>query len=1032
MKKNIILLALFLLFFSFVQAGTGSFHWQPVGVPNLTDKIDVGSIGTPKNPSIAVGCEDISTGTACTTLTRIKDSRDSIQIVFEAGNAIYYTNFNYAANPNAWRTPIKISKLISDSVMPNIVVGNDNKPYVVWNNNAADSEIFFTTCTKDTVQECANLSNWILPENVSNTPASPPDFNGSFNARIGIGPNLVPIVVWVDESRCNYDNKQIHVKKRNAINDWVDMNGKTSTEMCGTLPCDGWILDYPSNNSKDLRQCNALGYTKKAPDIVVDNSNVAHIAFENQNLDSNNSWIPHIQWDGSKWVGFTENLKPSDVTSAVFDENFLNFGDLIQGGNNAIAVGIDINSSGNVFASMYRQNCAFDPATNDSNHYQLLVRARNPGFGLGGKWGAFNVYLPAFEGEIQCFDKLRLDLSNSFRLLDTKISSNNSRTENPNHVYYSFYARGFASPGGGGGPILGEYYSIVREWDGWKKFNSLNNEVIAVVPPSGVVSSMTVSLGMGKTDGNIFLVFGVDNGNNGTIEGISIAKWEKDLDSSKWIQAESTLNTAPPALPNIGVGGAPYTFPSNETQEYFCSFDQVYSEAKPTCNKSPFNMAASLSNSRTECKQASNDIYKDNELMVTQNVDRAYCKLMEEPLTLAIPPSVKEGPNYLSIILGIPFLPTPGPAPNQSITVKVWGKNSSTFMSAFGLGMDEKIWEAFTLPNDLNINISRNSFISFNGSPDPNESSDENTFIDRYRFDKTKQPFNELSITYFLSLDKVSTNSPIIVGGNTNFAFDWTQNSIANFKIYACSINDIAQCKTDTSLLYCNPIIVSTSGNANGTASCSSSQIMYDAKTYDLYVFACNDSDGKCTNPTIDSFKVIKASESGIDSLAVLNVKLSPEKSTYSFTDSINANNSEIKNYKDVDEKCGTTPSCTITVALFNPTNGNEIGKKIFAGKTIPRGTTNLEAIVGENVEFNLGDYSTLTEEVHSIRISIAPAPGENVLGNNSKTTQFLLTKKGIAAPVAVPETNLMLLPIIALIVLFILNRNSFFEKRSR
>ena len=62
-----------------------------------------------------------------------------------------------------------------------------------------------------------------------------------------------------------------------------------------------------------------------------------------------------------------------------------------------------------------------------------------------------------------------------------------------------------------------------------------------------------------------------------------------------------------------------------------------------------------------------------------------------------------------------------------------------------------------------------------------------------------------------------------------------------------------------------------------------------------------------------------------------------------------------------------------------------------------------------------------LTEEVHSIRISISPAPGENVLGNNSKTVQFALTERGIQS-VAVPETNYLLLPIIVLIVLLIIN----------
>ncbi|MDO8538672.1 MAG: hypothetical protein Q7S21_07375 [archaeon] len=1075
MKKLILFLAVFLML-SFVQAGTGSFHWQALGNVAMDGTIQS------TNPSIGVGCEQISDGTACVSLTKKYlgnfDSRDSLHAVFESSGKIYYSNFNWTNN--SWRTPIIISGSIANASTPSIAVGEDNKPYATFvGGSTPTKEIYFNSCAGTTTIECSSIANWLpAPENVSLTATA-----DSFSSKIDIGPNLIPIIVWVDgthqdditgggtypNGNCTSENPvgteqtQIHVKKRINLATWGDMKGRLSTETCGggagilsTYSCDGWLQEYPMNktyiynsdtnqaeidslNLGDFQRCNKL-YAKKIPDIDVNKSNTVNIVFENERLGAPlDSWTVHAEWNSTNqyWAGFTETIPPIAIPQV--QDIFYDYADAVQIGSPVVATSIDSNSSGHIFVGVLRTNAfpqtcinSGDPGNwTDTTDYDWLVRASQPGFNpnlpIGQRWDAFRAYLPNFEGTVECFYNNQIQ-QNNFRLLDTKISPNNSRTENPNHVYYSIFEKETAIQSG--------FDGIVREWDGHKKFNSLNKQYNTIEPLTSM-DILTTSLGIGQTDGNVFLIFGLDKAN----DDINVTKWNKDLDSAKWIQAEDFLSIAPPGLPNV----PGYTFNPCYAEDYNCSFNPITEPAstcnginypvqiKPTCSQTPFNLQTTDTPITTLCYQATNDKLTGFDSITTQNVDRAYCSIVE-PFATVIPLSIQPGEYYFSMNIGYPkFDIGNGDEGVRNYLVRIWGDNSSILMLIptdpapnIITGIQQKFF-SFTIP-DFKVAVSTNSYVSF-------EATDNSVLIDRFRFDSVKPEFTEGYFTFpNFGIKNVSTNTPVVVGQDIDFSIEWQKNLFEDLTIYVCSKNDLTECKNNTlgifyptDELYCDPITAGSSGVDTGTSNCQFTT--NEAKAHDYFIFGCTITSGLeyCTSPAIGSFKVRGEGDLDVDILAVLNVKLDPNQSTYSFDDSINVKDSEIKNYEP------TAKTADITITLFNPSTGIVIEKKVFASQTIPIGTTTIGNILGTDIIFDLTSYDSppLTEDLHSIRISLSPAPGENVLGNNSKTAQFALTRTGGPRPVAVPETNILLLPIILAIVLLIVNSNHFFKNRS-
>ncbi|MDO8641549.1 MAG: hypothetical protein Q7R33_08455, partial [Nitrosarchaeum sp.] len=341
----------------------------------------------------------------------------------------------------------------------------------------------------------------------------------------------------------------------------------------------------------------------------------------------------------------------------------------------------------------------------------------------------------------------------------------------------------FNGPGATGGD---ELRPVVREWDGHKKFNGLNDINYAIVPEVSH-NIFTVSLGMGKTDGNLFMLYAEDQDEDGITESIKVSKWSKDLDSSKWIQIEGTLSTAPPALPNIG-----YTFPANKTEEYYCNFDSAYSGAKPICSSPPFNMLPINLSSRTECKQASNDLNKDTEIISTENVDRAYCKLRGEPITANIPSTTKEGEYYLSMVLGTRDFPENqiNIISNPYLEIRVWGNGGTTSISTYDAVslIIPGQWTKTSMPSELKVKVPQNAFISFNGKPIDltGDSFDENIFLDRFRLDETSQGFEEADPNIFqlIALYYINSNSTIAVGQELTLSDVLKQHYFPQFTVY--------------------------------------------------------------------------------------------------------------------------------------------------------------------------------------------------------------------------------------------------------
>jgi hypothetical protein len=1021
MKKLTLLLGIIMLT---TIAQAGSFNWQDIG-----ETLNAG-IGDAINPSIAIGCENFQTGLACTNTPQAL-TRDSIHAVFESTGEIFYTKFDWIEHE--WKTPKNISNTTRISLKPYITLDSQNNPYVVWEENtqtANEKEIYFNHCIATQSNDCTTnpQTTWITPENVSQTPNA-----DSIMPDIAIGPNLIPIVAWIDGKNkdtvssapygaiggncagtfAGEEQTQLHVRKRTSPTKWFDMAGN---------PTDGWINEHPNNTTQiynsdtglvetdnigDYRRCNQK-FAKLFPDIDVNGTNVVHIAYENKRLGVTlASWVGHIEWDGSKWLGGLETIPAFNNIPEQIPE-FSQYADFMQIGGPVIDLAMDINSSGHIFVTAIRDSNRVVSAP-ESKRYNWILRARRPAFIQGGGgWGAFKSYFPNYAENVQDFYEFQLDGTNTFKIVGTAISPNNLRTENRNNLYLSIGYKNY--------PTTGENFdAIVRAWDGHKKFNALNDVNHAFFPIGYDI--LTPSIAVGETDGNLFIIYTKNDGANTNIE---IKKWEKDINSSQWLQAEDFLLTSPPALPDPASG---YKFPP-EDQEYYCNFS---TPEKPHCNEPPFNMQEiSLTTpTNTECRTASND---KNFFIETfyQNIDKAYCKTGIEPYTLAIPPTIKDGNYFFSLGMTYPKINTDlYSRENPELKIRIWGEGISSYLELlFETNIITGEWTNLTLPNEFKAIVPRNAFISFQGGTPtqvipPQKINDKNVYIDRFRFDEETQEFEEINVANFkyLGLEKISTNSPIVEGQDISFSIDWKQEGIGNFNIFVCNTDNINDCQANSfGELYCPPINVIPT-QTTGTDTCAQTQNTIG--TYPLHVFACTTSLTFCTNPSNDEFKVKLVGERDVDIFGVINVSLN--KNNYTFTDTINVS-TNIQNFDAVER------NAELTITFLNPTTGTIIDTQVYNTTTPlqPGEITTLTNIAS----FDLTNY-TLIEDLHSIRITATLGPGENVITNNSKTTQFALTATEISSTVAVPEIHWIMIPILLIIVLLILNKNSFKKRTS-